>query len=1040
MSGFVSSPPMVVGDGSYQGEFDQGSQSTNEPTCATCSLIRMCTEREDEDEDVDADLTSKFFTLEEALAGDISDEDEGTPVSYQFKMEFFHGPHECEMEGIHTLCPLCNHWLEHLICRGRHLPHSTMVPMGTLDAIEARSECLGCQALHRFIMESRSAEERGDNAAEWREDLCTNNVEVSLRSRPFPDWAREDEVYDFRAEVALCTTGKGGGCFATFNVLPTVAAPCNVVQEMIDWDNLTDWLECLSITKVDASDASSSSSRLGEMTTPSQFALIDITRGCLTTVTDGDCPPYAALSYLWGRSENELATTTRNLEEIKRPGRLREEDVPCLLKDAMSVCARIGLKYLWVDRICIVQDDLATKMSQIEAMGHIYSKAMITLVSPDADNVHRGLAGVSRPRNPQFTISIGPMTMIPEYDTTKHALEDSAWSQRGWTYQEGYLARSLLVFGQDMLYLIHRANRFRPTVEFEGLQSRKKDSSPSFLCRSPRHGERPPNEFVELVTAYTSRQLTYESDILKAFLGVLSPFGPHCSGTPWTHFDFGMLWTHGNWNSGPREPTDEQNTPSWSWVHARGRVRFPNDFELRRSIDIDHNQIYSLATWGHVLNDDGSVDKITIQLIDRDPVPEEEDKKGEFDSREEDRIAYGPLIMALAADGFATFLYDLEERLYPIDSSQGSFGSEGYESMDYESTEGKSRDEDMMEYEPTESESIEYGPTEHESMNDESTRNESIGDESTDDESTVSSGTPQHIAMYMTPEIIAHPQFKHTALLKYLAIISWVVVAAHFKGKPMPLPLEEEFFHGPPQYKALTTGAKRAQREQVAILGTWKGFPSIGNLQECIAKLQLYKTLESSALKLNKRILSRRLLKFAKPLLTHDEVTAGLSAEEIAIASQSGRIIVRAPKLIVTLRHRLEAPDDITEWTDDKRGVDLYGCHVYAIEHNGFMLGTADLTHYHHQKLQSTRSHAQVTAGETIQASCLALSLGRSDLYDGRRYYINSGLKDYRTPLRMYVMIALPLSNGCSYRLGLGEVDILAWISCRAELEVTILE
>jgi hypothetical protein len=85
---------------------------------------------------------------------------------------------------------------------------------------------------------------------------------------------------------------------------------------------------------------------------------IDVHQRCITKVSTARLPPYTALSYVWGGPQ-ALLTTRATLAYMSCPGSLARDEVklPQTIWDAMTFTAMIGLRYLWVDSVCIVQDD-----------------------------------------------------------------------------------------------------------------------------------------------------------------------------------------------------------------------------------------------------------------------------------------------------------------------------------------------------------------------------------------------------------------------------------------------------------------------------------------------------------------------------------------------------------------------------------------------------------------------------------------------------------------------------------------------------------
>jgi hypothetical protein len=78
---------------------------------------------------------------------------------------------------------------------------------------------------------------------------------------------------------------------------------------------------------------------------------------------------YACLSYAWGTSEN-LKTLKENLESHMRG--IDVSTLPHTLSDAVYVCKSTGIRYLWIDALCIIQDGTQDWMDQIPKMSSIY--------------------------------------------------------------------------------------------------------------------------------------------------------------------------------------------------------------------------------------------------------------------------------------------------------------------------------------------------------------------------------------------------------------------------------------------------------------------------------------------------------------------------------------------------------------------------------------------------------------------------------------------------------------------------------------------
>lgn len=107
--------------------------------------------------------------------------------------------------------------------------------------------------------------------------------------------------------------------------------------------------------------------------------LIDVKRRCVVE------PPlrsrYVALSYVWGDSL-QVTLEEKHVPRLRQEGGLSDgyADIGTTVKDAMYLCEQLEEQYLWVDGLCIKQDDEEDKARQICSMNQIYSCAIFTIV------------------------------------------------------------------------------------------------------------------------------------------------------------------------------------------------------------------------------------------------------------------------------------------------------------------------------------------------------------------------------------------------------------------------------------------------------------------------------------------------------------------------------------------------------------------------------------------------------------------------------------------------------------------------------------
>jgi hypothetical protein len=121
--------------------------------------------------------------------------------------------------------------------------------------------------------------------------------------------------------------------------------------------------------------------------------LIDVVDQCIVNGTLAN--RYFALSYVWGGIER-LEATRENIATLEQKGALfaRSSSLPRFVLHAMAFVARLNQRYLWVDSLCIVQDDHVEKHDQIGFMHEIYTAAYATIVQHSGCDADAGLPGV----------------------------------------------------------------------------------------------------------------------------------------------------------------------------------------------------------------------------------------------------------------------------------------------------------------------------------------------------------------------------------------------------------------------------------------------------------------------------------------------------------------------------------------------------------------------------------------------------------------------------------------------------------------------
>ncbi|KAI5922525.1 heterokaryon incompatibility protein-domain-containing protein [Camillea tinctor] len=303
---------------------------------------------------------------------------------------------------------------------------------------------------------------------------------------------------------------------------------------------------------------------------------------------------YVALSYCWGGPQ-KLVTTAASLEAHRDEG-IQLDLLPKTILEAVRVTASLGIQYLWIDALCIVQDDDASKAAEIERMGDIYANATIVLLaSGTSRTVEDGFLDPFKDiaivpflvRGRLGELTIVPVCLAPEAQESPHL------DTRVWTFQERQLARRTLEFGGAIGVSLSCNEVFlsfgpdhRWVENATALAEKNKDKQ---SVVGTWHG---------ILEEYSLRQLTFASDRLPALAGYASKHGKD------GHSYLAGMWSNQiiddlMWKASPVSPRvkidlEQYRSPGWSWISVLDHE--PRD---SRPICIYNNLRQQMRLGGH---------------------------------------------------------------------------------------------------------------------------------------------------------------------------------------------------------------------------------------------------------------------------------------------------------------------------------------------------------------------------------------------------------------------------------------------------------
>ncbi|KIJ05553.1 hypothetical protein PAXINDRAFT_141221, partial [Paxillus involutus ATCC 200175] len=412
---------------------------------------------------------------------------------------------------------------------------------------------------------------------------------TSVRKSPEEAYARTILVDWAMDAVGLEGTREGG--VEGFRAL----ALKKVDSTTADYDMIKGWLRrCDDLHHITCRPAWSEDLR--------KIKLIDVETRQVVIYPSSGCD-YITLSYVWGGVKQR----SYKLGDV-----LPADGLPATIEDAMVVTRNLGKRYLWVDSLCIEQDNEGEKLVQIGIMSAIYNGAWATLICVSGQSAQSGMPriGTSNGIIPQLAYEIGGRKLLSVMPTLSRQLSQSPWMKRAWTYQEGLLSPRRIFFTSHQVYFECNCTQSCESLDDSSspfhLQSDEQRRSsldknlPAYLDNglddgierilgqgvlrdpfrslstahwTPADDDNTLVRYMKLLHAYTSKKMTQDSDSIHAFSAVLAHLSKtdykegFLHGLPVQELPRALLWTHAN------QPRRRSSFPAWTWAGWEGTVK-----------------------------------------------------------------------------------------------------------------------------------------------------------------------------------------------------------------------------------------------------------------------------------------------------------------------------------------------------------------------------------------------------------------------------------------------------------------------------------
>jgi hypothetical protein len=256
--------------------------------------------------------------------------------------------------------------------------------------------------------------------------------------------------------------------------------------------------------------------------------------------SNGQLGSYVALSYCWGDSKKHpvLKTTWENFDAHKR--NIPLASMPKTILDAVKISRRLGIPFLWVDALCIIQGDAADWAREAGKMCEVYSNATLTIAADHADGNSVGILGPQAYGEHPRELSLNGRSVYIRNElgrshndvTVLLRLPDAEGehtepiNKRAWTLQEAILSNRVLHYTSNEM--VWECNEVRECECRQGCPVVLDEESTRMLRSPELFGSisiaRAYLQWRQIVQLFTERQLSYDEDRLSALSGMAKQF------------------------------------------------------------------------------------------------------------------------------------------------------------------------------------------------------------------------------------------------------------------------------------------------------------------------------------------------------------------------------------------------------------------------------------------------------------------------------------------------------------------------------------
>lgn len=303
--------------------------------------------------------------------------------------------------------------------------------------------------------------------------------------------------------------------------------------------------------------------------------------------------------------------------------------MPPLFQDAIIITRQLGLRYIWIDSLCIIQDSARDWETESFKMGNIYENSYITLSATASANGNvRCLQAREKPVKLSLESLAGDKIEIrarrtenhhPSGSTAEPATLVGPLTTRAWALQEHVLSTRILHYTKTELLF-----ECRTSSRCECSPSRKSTPTtpaliPKAIAKLANHPEAVWNAWHRIVEMYSRRDLSHGNDKLPAISGIAAKIqkatsSKYIAGIWEANLAFDLLWSTSTTTDAHYFSLEQYRAPSFSWASLDIPVAFasPNSNDNEAPVPIISLVSSSVSITG--LNPLGTLSEATIQV------------------------------------------------------------------------------------------------------------------------------------------------------------------------------------------------------------------------------------------------------------------------------------------------------------------------------------------------------------------------------------------------------------------------------------------